>query len=236
MEQVVPHHIAIIPDGNRRWAKQRRLPVIAGHKAGAEAFRRVVRHAGKLGVKYVTFYAFSTENWKRDSSEVSGLMNLMRSFLHNSDQELGEDKCRIRICVIGRRSVLPEDLQREIARIEAETAQNSDIIVQLAINYGGREELVFSVQQIARSVQEGRLAVDAVTEETISEMLYTSGVPEPDLLIRTSGEQRISNFLLWQLAYTEFYFVPLFWPDFDERELEKAITEYGKRQRRFGGA
>lgn len=232
---VIPTHIAIIPDGNRRWAKQRRLPTIAGHKAGADAFRNIVRYAGNLGVKYISFYAFSTENWKRDPHEVSGLMDLMRSFLQNSDAELGADKYKLRIRIIGRRSELPEDLQKEIARIEEETAENRDLVLFLAINYGGREELISSFQQLAQEVEDGKRKASDIDEELIGRSLYTEDAPEPDLLIRTSGEQRISNFLLWQLAYTEFYFVPFYWPDFDEQELDKAIVAFNKRQRRFGG-
>ena len=232
----VPAHIAIIPDGNRRWAKKRMLPVAAGHREGGEALRRVIHHAEYLGVKYITFYAFSTENWNRDDEEVETLMKLLLDFLINSDKELGEDKDKIQIRIIGDRRRLSETLQKEIARVEAETAQNTDIVANIAINYGGRDELKTCVQAIAREVREGLLEPAEITEETISQHLYTKDTPDPDLLIRTSGEERISNYLLWQMAYTEFYFTDKFWPDFNEQDLDEAIRVYSGRQRRFGGA
>ena len=233
---VVPAHIAIIPDGNRRWAKERRLPVAAGHKEGAEVFRRMVRHAESLGVKYITFYAFSTENWKRDDAEVATLMKLLLNFLVNSERELGKDKDKIRIKVIGDRSGLSEDLQREIARVEKETENNTAITANMAINYGGRDELKNSVREIAKKVKSGEINPEDITEETVEAHLYTAGTPDPDLLIRTSGEERISNYLLWQLAYTEFHFAKKNWPDFNEQDLEEAIKAYSNRHRRFGGA
>lgn len=233
---VVPAHIAIIPDGNRRWAKERRLPVAAGHKEGAEVFRRMVRHAESLGVKYITFYAFSTENWKRDDSEVETLMKLLLSFLINSEKELGKDKDKIRIKVIGDRSGLSEDLQREIARVEKETENNTAITANMAINYGGRDEIKNSVCEIAKKVKAGEINPEDITEDTVEAHLYTAGTPDPDLLIRTSGEERISNYLLWQLAYTEFHFAKKNWPDFNEQDLEEAIKAYSNRHRRFGGA
>ena len=233
---VVPAHIAIIPDGNRRWAKERRLPVAAGHKEGAEVFRRMVRHAESLGVKYITFYAFSTENWKRDDAEVETLMKLLLNFLVNSERELGKDKDKIRIKVIGDRSGLSEDLQREIARVEKETENNTAITANMAINYGGRDELKNSVREIAKKVKSGEINPEDITEETVEAHLYTAGTPDPDLLIRTSGEERISNYLLWQLAYTEFHFAKKNWPDFNEQDLEEAIKAYSNRHRRFGGA
>ncbi len=233
---VVPAHIAIIPDGNRRWAKNKMLPVAAGHKEGAEVFRRIVRHAESLGVKYITFYAFSTENWKREDSEVETLMKLLLNFLVNSEKELGKDKDKIRIKVIGDRTRLSEDLQREIARVEKETESNTAIVANMAINYGGRDELTHSVRAIAKQVQEGILNPEDITEETVEGNLYTAGTPDPDLLIRTSGEERISNYLLWQLAYTEFHFSKKLWPDFNEQDLEEAIRAYSNRHRRFGGA
>lgn len=232
----VPQHIAIIPDGNRRWAKKRMLPVKAGHREGAEVFRRIVRHAEHLGVKYITFYAFSTENWKRDASEVDALMGLLLNFLLNSEEELGKDKDKIRIRVIGRRERLSPELQQEIARVEKETENNRNIIVNMAINYGGRDELVDCVQKIAKETEQGLLTSEQIDEEVIESHLFTADTPDPDLLIRTSGEQRISNYLLWQMAYTEFYFTDKLWPDFDEKELEEAVRVYSSRQRRFGGS
>ena len=231
----VPAHIAIIPDGNRRWAKKKMLPVAAGHREGAEVFRRIVRHAEHLGVKYITFYAFSTENWKRDDAEVETLMKLLLNFLLNSEKELGADKDKICIKVIGDRSRLSRQMQDEIARVEKETQQNTNIIVNMAINYGGRDELKTCVQTIAGKVKAGELSPEAITEETISQNLYTRDTPDPDLLIRTSGEERISNYLLWQMAYTEFYFTNKLWPDFNEKDLEEAVQVYSSRQRRFGG-
>lgn len=232
----VPQHIAIIPDGNRRWARKRMLPVKAGHREGAEVFRRIVRHAEHLGVKYITFYAFSTENWKREPSEVDALMGLLLRFLLNSEEELGKDKDKIRIRVIGKREQLSQELQREIARVEKETENNKNIIVNMAINYGGRDELVSCVQSVSREIEQGRLKPEQVDEAVITSHLYTADTPDPDLLIRTSGEQRISNYLLWQMAYTEFYFSEKLWPDFDEKALEEAIRVYSGRQRRFGGS
>ena len=231
----VPVHIAIIPDGNRRWAKKRMLPVAAGHREGAEVFRRIVRHAEHLGVKYITFYAFSTENWKRDDAEVETLMKLLLNFLLNSEKELGADKDKICIKVIGDRSRLSQQMQDEIARVEKETEQNTNIIVNMAINYGGRDELKYCIQSIACQVQKGALRPEDITEETITRNLYTKDTPDPDLLIRTSGEERISNYLLWQMAYTEFYFTKKLWPDFNEKDLEDAVQVYSSRQRRFGG-
>lgn len=231
----VPAHIAIIPDGNRRWAKKRMLPVVAGHREGAEVFRRIVRHAEHLGIKYITFYAFSTENWKRDDAEVETLMKLLLNFLLNSEKELGADKDKICIRVIGDRSRLSQQMQEEIVRVERETEDNTNIIVNMAINYGGRDELKTCVQSIARKVKDGALEPEEITEETISQNLYTKDTPDPDLLIRTSGEERISNYLLWQMAYTEFYFTHKLWPDFNERDLEEAVKVYSSRQRRFGG-
>jgi len=233
---VVPAHIAIIPDGNRRWAKERMLPVAAGHKEGAEVFRRMVRHAESLGVKYITFYAFSTENWKREATEVETLMKLLLNFLVNSEKELGKDKDKIRIKVIGDRTRLSEDLQREIARVEKETENNTAITANMAINYGGRDELTNGVREIAEKVKNGELNPEEITEDTVESHLYTAGTPDPDLLIRTSGEERISNYLLWQLAYTEFYFTEKNWPDFNKHDLEEAIKAYSNRHRRFGGA
>lgn len=232
----VPQHIAIIPDGNRRWAKKRMLPVKAGHREGAEVFRRIVRHAEHLGVKYITFYAFSTENWKRDASEVDALMGLLLRFLLNSEEELGKDKDKIRIRVIGRREQLSPELRREIARVEKETENNTNITVNMAINYGGRDELVHCVRSISQEIQQEQLLPEQIDAQVIESHLYTAETPDPDLLIRTSGEQRISNYLLWQMAYTEFYFSDKLWPDFDEKALEEAVRVYSSRQRRFGGS
>ena len=233
---IIPEHIAIIPDGNRRWAKAKNLPVSVGHKTGADMFKKIVKYSGDIGIKYITFYAFSTENWKRDESEVKTLMGMLLNFLNNSNEELGKDKSKIRIKVIGDRSRLSDELNSGIDKIESETKDNTDITVNIAINYGGRAEIKDSVKKIAEDVLSGKLSPDDITEEIIDANLYTAGTPDPDLLIRTSGELRISNYLLWQLAYTEFYFADVNWPDFDTKELDKAIIAYNKRQRRYGGS
>ncbi len=229
-----PVHIAIIPDGNRRWAKNKGLPVKAGHKEGSEVFRRIVRHAGKMGIKYVSFYAFSTENWKRSRMEVDALMDLLLGFLKNSQKELGKDKDKIKICVTGSREGLSDELKKEIKRVEDETKENKDIIVNICINYGSRDEMCECVKTLCKKVKNNELKIDDITTKVVSEHLYTNALPDPDLLIRTSGEQRISNFMLWQMAYTEFYFTEKYWPDFTEKDLEIAVNEYTKRQRRFG--
>lgn len=233
---IIPTHIAIIPDGNRRWAKARKLPVSVGHKTGADMFKKIIRYSNEIGVKYITFYAFSTENWKRDESEVKTLMNMLLNFLNNSNEELGKDKNKIRIKVIGDRSQLSEELNAGIDKVENDTKDNTDITVNIAINYGGRNEIKDCFKKIAEDVKAGKIAPEDITEEIIDNNLYTAGTPDPDLLIRTSGELRISNYLLWQLAYTEFYFADVNWPDFDSGELDKAILAYNKRQRRFGGS
>jgi undecaprenyl diphosphate synthase len=233
---VVPEHVAIIPDGNRRWARQRNLPVKEGHRRGAECFKKTVKNCGVMGIKYVTFYAFSTENWKREKSEVDTLMNMLISFLRNFEQELGNDRDKIRIKVIGNRKGLSAELIEEIERVEKATEKNSEIIVNIAINYGSRDELTEGIRHLADRVSKGEISANDIDETVISESLFTKNTPDPDLLIRTSGELRISNFLLWQIAYTEFYFADVLWPDFDKRELEKAVDAFRNRKRRFGAS
>ena len=230
----VPTHIAIIPDGNRRWAKLHHVPTKVGHREGAYTFKRMVKAADRYGVKYITFYAFSTENWSREQTEVDALMDLMLGFLQNAEKEIGGDNVVIK--VIGDRTRLSAQLQQEIERVERLTSTNTGLILFLAINYGGRSELVHSVREIAKQVAAGTLSADEIEEKTIADQLYTGGCPDPDLLIRTSKEERISNFLLYQMAYTEFYFTDVLWPDFNEEELKKALLCYQNRQRRFGGA
>lgn len=230
----VPTHIAIIPDGNRRWAKLHHVPTKVGHREGAYTFKRMVKAADRYGVKYITFYAFSTENWSREQTEVDALMELMLGFLQNAEKEIGGDNVIIK--VIGDRTRLSSQLQQEIERVERLTATNTGLTLFLGINYGGRSELVHSVKTIAQKVVDGSLSVEQIQESTIAENLYTGGYPDPDLLIRTSKEERISNFLLYQLAYTEFYFTDVLWPDFNEDEFQKALLCYQERQRRFGGA
>lgn len=210
------------------------VPTKVGHREGAYTFKKMVKAADKYGVKYITFYAFSTENWSREQTEVDALMDLMLGFLQNAEKEIGSDNVVIK--VIGDRSRLSVQLQQEIDRVEKLTATNTGLILFLAINYGGRNELVHSVRAIAQKVKEDGLSVENIDEVTIADHLYTGGYPDPDLLIRTSKEERISNFLLYQLAYTEFYFTDILWPDFNEEELKKALLCYQNRQRRFGGA
>lgn len=229
----VPTHIAIIPDGNRRWAKLHNVPKEIGHREGSYAFKRIVKEAYRYGVKYITFYAFSTENWSRDKKEVDALMRLMLNFLKNAEKEIAGDDVVIK--VIGDRKRLSYELQSEINRVEKLTSVNQGIQLYLAINYGGRSEIAEAVRSIARSVDKRELEISEIDEKLISSRLYTADYPDPDLLIRTSSEERISNFLLYQMAYTEFYFTDVFWPDFNEKELKKALMAYQQRQRRFGG-
>lgn len=230
---LLPKHVAIIMDGNGRWAKKRSLPRIMGHRAGADALRRVSRFAGHMGIEYITVYAFSTENWKRSDEEVSGLMSLMLDYLKNAEKELGGDEVRIR--VIGDPTRFSDEIQQQIKRVEAVTKDNKAVTVTLALNYGGRDELVHAVKAIAKEVQNGKTNPDSIDEETVSRHLYTYDMPDPDLVIRTSGELRLSNYLLWQTSYSELYFTDTLWPDFDEKEFTKAIDAYLSRNRRFGG-
>lgn len=232
----VPHHIAVIPDGNRRWAKERGLPAVSGHKEGVEAYKLLLENAADLGVSYVTFYAFSTENWKRSKTEVEGLMSLLALQLKNFDNILGKNKNKICFKVIGNRSALSSSLQKAIQKMEEKTKDNKDLTAIIAINYGGRDEIVNAVKHIVNDFDEGKIDENLIDENMFNKYLYTSNIPDPDLLIRTSGEERISNFLLWQLAYTEFYFDNCFWPDFKSDNLIEAVRVFSKRQRRYGGA
>ena len=228
-----PQHIAIIMDGNGRWAKSRGLPRIAGHRRGADAVRKVIRGAGELGVPVLTLFAFSTENWTRPADEVSDLMGLLRHYLRHELEELGRNGARLR--VIGDRDRLAKDIQKDISDAEARTRSNTRIDVNICINYGARDEILRATRNLARKVAAGEVAVDQIDEASFERELLTAGVPDPDLLIRTSGEQRISNFLLWQCAYAELVFVDTLWPDFGKEHLEKAIAEFRKRERRYGG-
>jgi undecaprenyl diphosphate synthase len=228
----VPEHVAIIMDGNGRWAKRRNLPRIRGHHAGAESVRAVLRACQKTGVKYLTLYAFSSENWVRPRAEVNGLMGLLRKFLRNQAFELHENKVRLR--AIGHTEALPDAVREELEKAIAETKHYKGGQLILALNYGGRVEITDACRAIARQVKRGELSPDDVTEKTVSEHMYLPDVPDPDFMIRTSGEMRISNFLLWQLSYAELYVTDVLWPDFREKEFEHAIEEYKKRHRRFG--
>ncbi len=225
-------HIAFIMDGNRRWAKKRGLPVAMGHKKGAETLIDTAKAVKSLGVKYMTVYAFSTENWRREKSEVDGLMNLLRNYLDNSFKELEENN--VQIVFIGERYMLAADIVAKMAEIEERTADNDGLTLCVALSYGGRQEIVAAAKKIARLVQNGSLQLEDVDCGVFSSQLYTAGMPEPDLLIRTSGEQRISNYLLWQLAYSEMYFSPTLWPDFSKAELEEIVKEFNSRERRYG--
>jgi len=229
----VPRHVAIIMDGNGRWAKARGLPRVAGHRRGADAVRRVVRGAGELGIPVLTLFAFSTENWTRPADEVNDLMGLLRHYLRNELEELHKNGARLR--VIGNRDGLAADIVRDIDEAQKMTHANARIDVNICINYGARDEILQATRSLARRVAAGELAADGIDEARFEQELLTAGVPDPDLLIRTSGEQRISNFLLWQCAYAELVFVDTLWPDFGKDHLEQAIAEFRRRERRYGG-
>jgi undecaprenyl diphosphate synthase len=228
-----PHHVAIIMDGNGRWAKARALPRVAGHRRGADAVRRVVRGAGELGIPVLTLFAFSTENWTRPADEVNDLMGLLRHYLRNELDELHTNGARLR--VIGNRERLAPDIVRDIADAERLTRNNTRIDVNICVNYGARDEIVQAARNLARRVATGDLKADDIDQNRFERELLTAGVPDPDLLVRTSGEQRISNFLLWQCAYAELVFVDTLWPDFGKEHLEQAIAEFRRRERRYGG-
>ena len=228
-----PNHVAIIMDGNGRWATARGLPRVAGHRRGADAVRRVVRGAGELGIPVLTLFAFSTENWTRPADEVGYLMGLLRHYLRNELEELRKNGVRLR--VIGNREGLAPDIVKDIADAERTTLDNSRIDVNICINYGSRDEILRATRSLARQVAAGKLAADRIDANLFERELLTAGVPDPDLLIRTSGEQRISNFLLWQCAYSELVFVEALWPDFGKDDLAQAIAEYRRRERRYGG-
>lgn len=232
-KQEVPYHIAIIMDGNGRWAKHRALPRFIGHREGMHNIRRITRAANAIGIKVITLYAFSTENWKRPSSEVEFLMRLPEEFLEDFLPELME--LNIRVEMIGEMKGLPQSTSRAVQNAMEKTKNNTGMVLNFAFNYGSRREMVLAVQQIAGLVQRGMLEPTAITEDTISEQLMTSKIGDPDLLIRTSGEFRLSNFLLWQLAYTEFWFTDVHWPEFKAEHLYEAVIDYQKRNRRFGG-
>ena len=228
----LPEHIAIIMDGNRRWAKKNNLTTPQGHKEGAENLKRISKFANKLGIKYLTVYAFSTENWKRSKEEVGAIMKLLKFYILDFFKSYDEN---IKVNVIGRMSDIPDDLQKEIKSVEEKTKDNTGLVLNIAFNYGGRDEIVSAVKNIARDVVEGKIKIEEITEDTVSNNLYTSNQPEPDLLIRTSGEERISNFLPWQISYSEFVFTDKYWPEYSNTDLLESIQIYQKRTRRFGG-
>jgi len=229
----IPVHIAIIMDGNGRWATRRGLPRAMGHRAGVDSLRDIVKTCSSLGIKHLTVYAFSTENWKRPAEEVNILMDLLVEYLRKEIAELGENNVRIR--AIGRIGELPDKARQALAEAEERTASNNGLALNLALNYGGRNEIAEAVKRISSDVRAEKIGIGDINENLISEYLFTAGIPDPDLLIRPSGEQRISNFLLWQAAYSEFWYSPVLWPDFRKVHLLEAVIDYQSRQRRFGG-
>ncbi|HTV68841.1 MAG TPA: isoprenyl transferase [Rhizobiaceae bacterium] len=229
----IPAHVAIIMDGNGRWAKARALPRVAGHRAGVEALRKTVRNAGDMGIGWLTVYAFSSENWSRPKSEVSDLMGLLKIFIRRDLAELHQNGVRVRI--IGERDGLESDIRTLLEEAEALTHQNRKMNLVIAFNYGGRDEIARAARRVSEAVAAGTLEASEINAETFGTFLDTAGFPDPDLVIRTSGEMRLSNFLPWQTAYSEFVFLPCFWPDFGRADLEEAVRAYAARERRYGG-
>lgn len=228
----IPKHVAIIMDGNGRWAKEKGLPRVFGHREGVERVREIVKASRELGIEVLTLFAFSTENWARPQKEVGVLMRYLNNFL---DKEIGQlDKNNVRLKVIGRADPIPKYLQKKLKQGQSKTQENTGLTLVLALNYGARQELVDAVKKFAHSVASGKADIEGLDSDAFCRYLYTDGLPDPDLLIRTSGEMRISNFLLWQLSYAELYFTKKRWPDFRRKDLEEAILEFQKRERRFG--
>jgi len=232
MPMPLPQHVAIIMDGNGRWADQNHVSTISGHRAGAEAARKIVRHAATRGIPYLTLYAFSAENWLRPQGWVDDLMGILRYNLKNQVQDLADNGVCLK--VIGDRTRLPSDIVALIEQSEEKTAKNNRITLIMALSYGSRDEIANATKKIAEQVKAGHLGIESITADTVNQNLYTTGIPDPDLLIRTSGEERISNFLLWQMAYTEFVFSPTLWPDFSPDDFDQALEAYQERERRYG--
>jgi undecaprenyl diphosphate synthase len=230
--QKIPKHIAIIMDGNGRWAKERNLPRTMGHKAGVETIRPIVKECSRLGVEYLTLYAFSTENWKRPQDEVDAIMNLLVQYLTKEFEEL--NKNNVVINSIGETKKLPEQCRKELNKAYEKTKNNTGLTLNLALNYGGRDELLHAFKDIMKDIQEGKINESEVDEQTIADHLFTAGMPDPDIIIRPSGELRLSNFLLWQSAYSELWFSDIKWPDFKKEDLQNAILDFQMRDRRFG--
>lgn len=228
VQRVLPEHIAIIMDGNGRWAKKRSLPRTAGHAAGSKTFKTIARYCNKIGIKYLTVYAFSTENWKRPQAEVNNIMNIFRDYLKDTDSFKDEN---IRLEFIGDRAPLADDIKELMLKAEADSQGATGLHLNIALNYGGRDEIVHAVREI---VKEGIKAED-VTEQIITDRLYTAGQPDPDFIIRPSGEYRLSNYLIWQSAYAEYWFSDILWPDFSPKDLDRALEDFSRRNRRFGG-
>lgn len=232
----LPKHIGIIMDGNGRWATQRGLERFEGHRAGANAFRKICEYGADIGVEYMTFYAFSTENWKRPAKEISAIMDIFRDYLEEArDREKENDRRGLKFHFIGDKKGLPKDIVLMLDALEKRTADKKVMTVNLAINYGGRDEILHSVKEVAKKVKKGEFKVEQITENVIGNHLYTKDQPDPDLIIRPSGEYRLSNFMIWQAAYSEFWFSDILWPDFTPDDLDKAIADYSARSRRFGG-
>ena len=230
--KTVPAHLAVIMDGNGRWAQRRGLPRSVGHKKGAETVKEITRACGELGIKYLTLYAFSTENWQRSPEEVATLMGLLRDYLKSDLKEIQENGVRIRF--IGERYMLDSDIVEQMEKLEKETAANDKMTLCIALSYGSRQEIVSAARKIADLAKTGQITPEDVDIKMFSDMLYTKDIPDPDLVLRTSGEQRVSNYLLWQLAYAELFFTPTLWPDFTKAELEAVLTDYSNRERRYG--
>ncbi len=231
-ENNIPTHVAIIMDGNRRWARKRNIDYRLGHKEGAKTLEKIIRYAKKVGIKYITVYAFSTENWKRTSEEVSALMLLLKTYL--DDYGKRADTENIKVKVLGDISALTPGLQKSIKKCEERTKDNDGIYFSICINYGGRDEIVHAVKKIAQDVKDGKIGIDDINEKLMNNYLYTKEIPDPDLIIRTSGELRTSGFLTWQSVYSEYLFMDKYWPDFSEDDIDFAIKEYQKRNRKFG--
>lgn len=230
---ILPKHVGIIMDGNGRWAKKQNLPRTAGHTAGAQTFRKIARYASDIGIEYLTVYAFSTENWKRPADEVSALMRLFKSYLNEALTDFKDDDIRIKF--LGDKTAFSQELQELIYKTELEYPKRNGMILNIAMNYGGRDEIVTAVKKIAQRVQRGEISLSDINESVVSDFMYTAGQPDPDLIIRPSGEHRTSNFLLWQSAYSEYVIMNKLWPDFTTDDFDDAIIEYAKRNRRFGG-
>ncbi len=230
--KTVPAHLAIIMDGNGRWAQKRGLPRAMGHKKGAETVKEITRACGELGIKYLTLYAFSTENWQRPPEEIDTLMGLLRDYLKSDLKEIQENGVRIRF--IGERYMLDSDIAGQMEKLEKETAANNKMTLCIALSYGSRQEIIAAARKIAAMAKAGQISPEDIDIKMFSDMLYTRDIPDPDLVLRTSGEQRVSNYLLWQLAYAELFFTPTLWPDFTKAELEAVLTDYSNRERRYG--
>lgn len=232
LPEVLPQHIGFIMDGNGRWAKKRGLPRTFGHSEGAKNFKKIVRYCKDIGIKCISFYAFSTENWKRPQEEIDAIMKLFREYIVDVRDHLSENT---RMIFLGDKSVFDDDLRQKMIDLENDTKHYTEMTLMMAVNYGGRDEIAYSARQIAEKVKNGELDISDITEDTVNDFLYTREAPDVDLIIRPSGELRLSNFLIWQSAYAEFYFTEVLWPDFTPKELDKALIDFAKRGRRFGG-